>query len=125
MFNGSDNDKQISREKLDQFAAVLKDKAGVQSDVKVRLLTQTLTLSPTPTLNPTQNPGLIFYCHQHRDLETACTWASTWRLLLGTVAAFGTAASAMAEYALYCFNRSQLRDQHCAATPWSDDHTCP
>ena len=36
MFNGSDNDRQISREKLDQFAAVLKDKAGVESDVKVR-----------------------------------------------------------------------------------------
>jgi len=36
MFNGSDNDKQISREKLEQFAAVLKDKAGVESDVKVR-----------------------------------------------------------------------------------------
>ena len=36
MFNGSDNDKQISREKLDTFATVLKDKAGVPSDCKVR-----------------------------------------------------------------------------------------
>ena len=36
MLNGSDNDQQISREKLEGFGAILKDKAGVQSDVKVR-----------------------------------------------------------------------------------------
>ena len=36
MFNGSDNDRQISREKLEQFGTILKDKAGVPSDVKVR-----------------------------------------------------------------------------------------
>jgi len=44
MFNGSDNDAQISRDKLDHFATILKDKAGVESDVKVRR--RSLSLSP-------------------------------------------------------------------------------
>ena len=35
MFNGADNDRQISREQLAQFGTVLKDKAGVPADVKV------------------------------------------------------------------------------------------
>ena len=35
MFNGSDNDRQISRERLAEIGVTLKDKAGVPSDVKV------------------------------------------------------------------------------------------
>jgi len=65
MFNGSDNDQQISREKLQKFAAILKDKAGVESDVKVcrlpltQKLTRTLTLTLTLTLTPTVKLALI------------------------------------------------------------------